>query len=121
MSNAIAQFTEKKKANSEYISLADGESIRIKRVLEFKQIIKAGFAGEEKDALRMTCEIETMDGLKTKKFDNSTMRWAEELTKNKVDIGDSFTLTRTGLSTKTRYTISDLVKPTTAAPVNPLE
>lgn len=103
----LDNFIEKKKANSPFISLTDGESIVVK-LRSIKMITKAGFGGEEKEMLRLECDVETPDGVKVKNFDNGTQRFAQELQDKEVKVGNTFTITRTGLQTKTRYNISEV-------------
>lgn len=112
MLDVLNQFVDKKKANSEYLSLADGESCRVVNLRQVTCIKKVSMGGEEKDALRLVCDVQTPEGLKTKKFDNTSNSFARELQEKGVDLGWSFTLTRTGAGLKTRYTISEIVKPT---------
>ena len=103
----LSGFIDKKKALSPFISLADGESIVVK-LRNIKMITKSGFGGEEKEALRLECDVETGEGIMLKNFDNSTQRFAQELQDKGVKVGSTFTITRTGMMTKTRYTISDV-------------
>ena len=108
MSDIIGGFISKKKADSPFLSLEDGESVVVSKLLEIKAITKTGFGGEEKDVLRFKCEVETPEGVRVKDFDNGTQRFAQEVQEKKVTIGCGFTLTRAGQQTKTRYTISDV-------------
>lgn len=112
MSNDILNgFIGKKKAESVFLSLEDGESVVVKNLKDIKPITKAGFGGEEKEVLRFICEVETSEGIREKNFDNGTARFAKELQDKGVTIGCGFTLTRAGLQTKTRYTVSDVKQP----------
>lgn len=111
MTDLLGGFIQKKKDDSTFISLADGESVVIKKLKDIKLVTKAGFAGEEKEVLRLVCEVETSGGLREKSFDNGTQRFAQELQEKGVKVGVGFTLTRTGLQTKTRYTISAVIAP----------
>lgn len=106
--NVLDSFLGKKKAESAFISLEDGESIKVKRLTDMKLVTKLGFDGKEKDVVRLMCEVETSEGLRTKSFDNGTQRFVKEMQEKGVNIGSSFVLTRTGLQTKTRYTISEV-------------
>lgn len=105
--STLDSFIAKKKADSPFITLADGESLTVK-LRSIKMITKAGFGGEEKETLRLECDVETPHGIKIKNFDNSTQRFAQELQDKAVKVGSTFTITRTGVQTKTRYTISDV-------------
>lgn len=118
MSDLIGGFIGKKKAESAFLSLEDGESVVIHKLKDIKVVTKAGFGGEEKEVLRLKCEVETSEGLRDKDFDNGTQRFAQELQDKGVEVGCGFTLTRTGQQTKTRYTVSDVKKPG-AAPAAP--
>lgn len=124
MTDILGGFIDKKKAESAFVSLEDGESIVIKKLKDIKLVTKAGFGGEEKEVLRLKCEVETSEGNRDKDFDNGTQRFAKEMQEKGVTIGCGFTLTRTGQQTKTRYTVSavtggaPVVAPATA-PVTP--
>jgi hypothetical protein len=108
--NIVDSFIDKKKADSQFVSLEDGESTKILKLKELKMVTKAGFGGEEKEVLRLIVDVDTTEGVRTKSFDNGTQRFAQELREKGVTIGSGFTLSRAGLQTKTRYTISDVVK-----------
>lgn len=101
-------FIDKKKAESPFLSLADGESAVIKELKSIKIVTKAGFDGKEKEVLRLVCDVETPEGMREKSFDNGTQRFAEELQKKGVEIGCSFTIEREGEQTKTVYKISNV-------------
>ena len=111
MADLLKGFIDKKKAESSFLSLADGESVVVKKLKDIKLITKTGFGGEEKEVLRLKCEVETSEGLRDKDFDNGTQRFAQELQEKNVLVGCSFTLTRAGTQTKTRYTVSNVVAP----------
>lgn len=120
----IDGFLDKKKAESAFLSLEDGESMTVKRLKDIKVVTKAGYGGEEKEVLRLVCEVETSEGIREKSFDNGTQRFAKELQEKGLKIGDGFTITRNGLQTKTRYTLSDVrsaqaATPATAAVATP--
>lgn len=127
MTDLLNSFIDKKKAESSFLSLEDGESVRVLELMEIKPMTKAGFGGEEKDVLRFKCLVQTSEGKRAKDFDNGTQRFAQELQEKGVTIGSSFVITRVGISTKTRYNLSEVVNPggaTTvaaqAAPVAPV-
>jgi len=104
----VDNFVEKKKAESAFIGLEDGETIVVRELKDIKMVTKAGFGGEEKDVLRLVCIVETSEGAREKVFDNGTQRFAKELQEKGVRIGSGFKLTRTGLMTKTKYTVSEV-------------
>ncbi len=108
--DVIGSFVAAKKADSTFVSLEDRESCRVLKLTDIKRVTKAGFGGEEKEVLRLVCQVETINGPKMQNFDNGTQRFAKELVDNKIKIGDSFTIRREGLQTKTRYLISDVVR-----------
>lgn len=116
MSNVLDTFLDKKKAESVYVSLEDGESVQVARLRDIKAFTKPGFSGELKECLRLIVDVDTVEGMKTKNFDNSTARFANELREKGVSIGSSFKITRQGVQTNTRYTISD-VKSADGTPV----
>jgi len=111
MSNLLGNFINKKKADSIFLSLADGESVVVEKLKDIKLITKTGFGGEEKEVLRLVCEVETSEGTREKSFDNGTQRFAQELQNNGIVIGCGFTITRSGLQTKTRYAITNAICP----------
>jgi hypothetical protein len=105
-------------STSPFISLEDGESIVVKKLKDIKFLTKPGYAGEEKEVLRLKCTVETSEGDRDKDFDNGTQRFAEELQSKGVKVGSGFTITRVGEKMQTRYTISDVTSgaaPATAA------
>lgn len=118
MADVLDGFITKKKAESDFISLADGESVVVK-LRNIKLVTKTAFGGDEKEVIRLECDVETDFGVRTKKFDNGTQRFAEEMKKQNVVVGSTFKITREGTQTKTRYLISEVVQPTAAAPAAP--
>jgi hypothetical protein len=111
--DALDGFIAEKKANSSYISLLDGEAVRVKNLKSLKRVTKAGFSGDEIEVLRLACVVETEFGDKDKNFDNSTAKFAKQLKENNIVVGSSFTITREGEGPKTVYLVSDAVVPTT--------
>ena len=116
MSDLLGGFIDKKKAESVFLSLEDGETMQVNKLKDIKLITKAGFGGEEKEVLRLICEVTTSEGVREKSFDNGTQRFAKEMQEKGVEIGSGFKLTRNGLLTKTRYTVSEV---TNAVPATP--
>lgn len=113
--NLLDSFLDKKKAESAFLSLEDGESVRVHSLKSIKLVTKAGFGGEEKEVIRLKCAVETSEGLRDKDFDNGTQRFVKEMQDKGIAIGSSFVITRTGLQTKTRYTLSEVSNPTAPA------
>lgn len=112
MTDVLNTFIDKKKADSVFVTLLDGESIDVKKLTEIKIVEKTGFGGDEKEVLRLIVEVETSEGLRTKNFDNGTQRFATEIQEKGIQIGSSFTITRHGEQTKTRYEVSNVKNPT---------
>lgn len=110
MADLINGFLDKKKAESPFLSIEDGESVKVVQLKDIREATVAGYGGEQKNVLRLVCEVETILGLRDKNFDNGTQRFAKELQEKKVSIGDGFVITRNGLQAKTRYTITDITK-----------
>lgn len=106
----VDNFVDKKKAESQFISLEDGESLSVLRLKDIKVVEKTGFGGELKEVLRLICEVETSEGIKEKIFDNGTAKFAKELQEKGVNVGYGFTITRNGMMTKTKYTLSQVFK-----------
>ncbi len=112
-------FIAKKNAESPFLSLLDGESVKVKMLKSRKMITKVGFGGDEVECLRYVCVVETDYGDKEKNFDNSSKRFGDECKKMGVVLGSSFTITRDGEGPKTRYNVSDVKTPTaTTSEVN---
>lgn len=111
MSSILDSFLEKKKAESSYISLQDGESVKIEKLNNMKVITKVGFGGDEVEVLRLYCTVMSETQAREKYFDNGTARFAKELKDKGVDVGSSFVLTRSGEKAETRYEISDVKNP----------
>lgn len=109
MSDLLGNFIAKKKAQSPFLEVGDGEKVVIKKLKDIKIVTKAGFGGEEKEVLRFLCEVETSEGIREKIFDNGTQRFAKELQDTGVKVGCGFTLSRVGQLTKTRYTITNVI------------
>lgn len=116
--NILDSFITKKKDESVYIGLEDGQSVKIVKLRDIKMFTKPGFNGELKESLRLIVEVDTSEGIRIKNFDNSTARFANELKEKGVTIGSSFFITRHGLQTNTRYDISQ-VKDAAGNPVAP--
>ena len=108
MTDIFGDFINKKKAESGFLSLADGETAIVKRLKDIKLVTKAGYGGEEKEVLRLICEVETSEGTREKIFDNGTQKFAQELKDKGVKPGCGFTITRTGQQTKTRYAVTNV-------------
>lgn len=111
MADIFNKFIDKKKADSQFLSLADGESVKILRLLSVKEVMKSGFGGDPKEVLRLHVEVMTSEGIREKDFDNGTQKFAQELQDKGVSIGCAFTLRRDGQQVKTKYTISEVVPP----------
>lgn len=107
--NMLGDFIEKKKAESAFITLEDGDTVEVKKLKNIKLVTKLGFGGDEQEVLRLVCEVETSEGVREKTFDNGTQRFAKELQDKGVKVGCEFSLTRTGEQTKTRYTVSNVI------------
>lgn len=118
--NALDGFIQKKKDESPYLTLADGETIRVLRLNDIKIVSKTGFGGQEKEVVRFVVEINGNNGeVYTKNFDNGTGRFAEEVKKAGITIGSSFDLKREGLVMKTKYFISNVKNPSAQATLEP--
>ena len=114
----LGGFLDKKKAESQFLSLEDGESVKVLALKDIKIVTKAGFGGEEKEVIRLKCSVDTSEGARDKDFDNGTQRFAKEMQEKGVQIGSSFVITRNGLQTKTRYTLSEVSNPGATAPAS---
>lgn len=106
MSETINKFLKKKEANSPFLKLANGETVKIMLLREIKSVVKSGFGGEETEVLRLVMDVETAEGIKQKTFDNGSIKFANELAEKAVEVGSSFSITREGDGVKTRYHIT---------------
>lgn len=102
---ALSTFINKKKADSPYVRLNDGEKVQMK-VKEIKTMMKTGFGGAgEVEVIRVTGIVKTDFGDKEKTWDNGTLRVAEALQSQSVVAGDIITITRRGTGPKTVYEV----------------
>ena len=108
--NVVLDFIAKKKAESTFIQLKEGESQRV-TLKKLEAITKNGFNGKPKDVLLLTCLVDTVLGPREKTFDNGSQKFSQELIDKKIVIGATFTITRTGSGPNTKYPISDVVLP----------
>ena len=124
----VDSFLEKKKAESNFVSLDDQEILSVEKLVEIKSVIKTDIAGKEKDALRLVCDVVTSIGIVRKNFDNSTGFFAKQLIEKgvvdkegKVAVGCSFNIKRVGKKgdNQTKYYVSDVVLPGNVATAPP--
>jgi len=110
MTDILDDFLEEKKADSEWVSLLDGESVHFEELLGIDTPLKSGFGGEIKRVVRVIGLVETVQGLRKKQFDNGTAKFAKQIVEKfgNKRIGISFTVTRNGSGPKTTYAISDV-------------
>ncbi len=102
----MASFITQKNDDSQWLSLKSGESVEVQKVLSITQETVNGFGGAPKQVLRFTCEVKTSSGVRTKWFDNGTKKFVTEVQTKGVKVGSSFTLTRDGEGTKTKYIVT---------------
>ena len=101
----LKAFQEKKRAESDFITLSgDGESVS-GIVKEIKQLSKVGFGGKEVEVIRLV--LETENGVKF--FDKGTKQWVNDLLANEVDVGSDITIIRHGIKDD-KKTIYEIVK-----------
>lgn len=110
MSNTAKDFLQKKKANSPYLTLADGETVDVLEVMDIKadSIPNTYKQGEMKDVLVLKCKVNTSEGVKVKEFTNGTPKFAEQIDAKGIDVGSSFSMTRDGEMAKTIYIITNV-------------
>ena len=104
MANPILEeFQDKKRAESDFITLSDDGEKASGLVKDIKRLSKIGFGGKEVEVIRL--EIETKDGIKN--FDKGSKQWIDELVKKEVDVGTNITIIRHGIKDdkKTTYEI----------------
>jgi len=109
MPNIIAeQLLDEKKKKSQYLTLADGETIKAK-IVSMKKITKVSYNGDEVDVLRMELAIQYPDiGIVKKWFDNGSMKWIGQVVEKNISIGDNVQIGREGEQNKTSYTIDTI-------------
>lgn len=111
--DVLSSFVDKKRANSPFFQLKDGESGKVVKYLGVKAGVKAPYGGgsEPVDTLLYSFEVETPFGVLPKTFDNASQKFAIEMKEKGVKVGASFTISRSGQGAKTKYTIANLVNP----------
>jgi hypothetical protein len=114
MNDTVNDFLNQKKANSPYIKLAEGESVRITKVvsLEVQKLVNS-FQPQlgPVPTLILTAEVDTVDGVKLKSMNITSGKFAEALQMNGVATGSSFVLTRKGAGKDTNYILSMVKNP----------
>ena len=113
MSDPLDDFIDQKKADSPFLSLIDGEAVKVKNLKALKRVTKVGFSGDEVDVLRLVCVVETEFGDKEKNFDNGSAKFAKQLKANNIVVGSSFVISREGEGPKTIYVVTEPNIPTT--------
>lgn len=111
----LDRFSQEKKDQSPYLTLKNGESMQVLKVRSMQTLTKESF-GTEKQVIRMVVDVETQNGVVQKTFDQGSIKWCDELLRNNIDVGSSFTVSRDGEGTKTRYIISDAVSAASGSP-----
>lgn len=106
MSDVLGGFIDRKKADSDFISLKDGEELFIKALMKLDTADKEDYNGNPTTVLRLSCLVDTPYGERVKSFDNGTQKFAEELQTKGVQIGSSFTISRSGISSQTKYIVT---------------
>lgn len=118
MKDDISTFLDKKAADSPFLTVKPGESVKILKLKDIKLTSKPDFVGKEKEVLRLIVEINTTEGVREKFFDNPTQRFAKVLQEAGIGKGSSFTLSREGEMVKTRYSVSNVVNVPTPVPAS---
>lgn len=110
--NPIDKFTNKKKAELPYIKLMSGETVEIVSLKEVKIVPQKKYMSSDMhDVLTLVVDVKTPEGVLQKEFSNSTLKFAEQLTEKRVNIGCSFKLTREGTGQATKYLITEVKMP----------
>lgn len=109
MTDVLQQFVNKKEADSQFLSLPNhGDSALITKVIGIEVIEKLDYNKELKDTLKLTLEVATSEGTRTKIFENTSKRFADALIQSGVKEGMGFKIIRDGLGADTRYVITDV-------------
>lgn len=112
--NPIELFKRMQDFNKPYISLKDGESVKVANLKRMEYPVTDKFG---KEVLRMYLEVEVPHPetgelvLKEKTFDRGTQSWSDEISEAGLNIGSSFVMTRRGAkgAKDTKYVLSEVV------------
>lgn len=115
MNTKYDQFNQLKKQNSPYLSIDDGETVRVTQLRSMKPMEKVDpKTGNMNAIMHIELDIQTEDGIKLKIMDTGSSRLINEFEKHGIDIGSSFLLKKMGELFETRYEVSDVKNPTGA-------
>lgn len=108
---AVESFKTNKKETSPFLKLSDGESADIKSLRSMKNNIGTDDkTGQEYAEMVFSFDIESEDGsLKAKVFKSSSTKLIEEMQRQGIDLGSSFTIKKLGEGLQTTYEISNVV------------
>lgn len=110
MTTRYDQFNDLKKKNSPYLSIDDGESVRVIQLRSMKPMEKLDpKTGAMNAIMHMEMDIETEDGIRMKTMDSGSSRLINVFEENKIDVGSSFLLKKIGEKFDTRYEVSEVV------------
>lgn len=108
---AVESFKTNKKDTSPFLKLSDGESADVKSLRSMKNNIGTDDkTGQDYAEMVFSFDIESEDGsLKAKIFKSSSTKLIEEMQRQSIDLGSSFTIKKLGEGLQTTYEISNVV------------
>lgn len=103
-------FEALKKANSPWLSLESGESVKITQLRSMKAGTKTDDqTGVTNAVMSFEMDVETEEGLKVKKFNTGSSKLIQVFVDAGIEVGSSFTLIKHGEKFQTTYEVKDVV------------
>lgn len=119
MTTKYDQFNQLKKQNSPWLTIDDGETVRVTSLRSMKAMEKPDpKTGQINAVMHIELDIQTEDGIKMKTMDTGSSRLINVFEENAIDIGSSFLLKKIGEKFDTRYEVSNVVHSTSSTTSN---
>lgn len=109
MTTKYDQFNQLKKQNSPWLTIDDGETVKVTSLRSMKAMEKPDpKTGQINAVMHIELDIQTEDGIKMKTMDTGSSRLINVFEENGIDIGSSFLLKKIGEKFDTRYEVSEV-------------
>lgn len=109
MTTKYEQFNLLKKQNSPWLTIDDGETVKVTSLRSMKAMEKPDpKTGQINAVMHIELDIQTEDGIKMKTMDTGSSRLINVFEENGIDIGSSFLLKKIGEKFDTRYEVSEV-------------